>query len=559
MQKPFHIIKARAPEGEVNREHFKIFVDSSKFEDVLTDSANFPGGNTDKLVRFSPDASEKSIAHNLKTCLADKKTVLLRAGGTSLTGAVIPRGDAVFDLNSLSEIDEPKKVQKNGHEIDIIIVRPGATFHDLQQKLSESGLFFPASPTYDLARIGGGFNTNAGGARGYKYGQMRSWIEGAKIMLSSGEMLDISRGQFLAHEGDEISPHGYFELERTDGSKNRIPVPSYKTPTDIPKVSAGIYSDPGKNGRPGMDFLDLFIGSEGTLGIVTEITLRAIKEPPTALALVPCEDDALAFALAAQLREQEKEKRATLEPGGISAVEIIGRSAVGLLRRRGNIDLPADKSLLLVQVEMPDGDEASFMKFYDNCEQNGIDTERISIAMPDDSISKKEELIAIREAVPNAVNELISERKRSDPTITKVGSDGCVLPERIGDALALYEKALTAAGFEWYFWGHGEGNLHFNIVPKSGDQLAMAKKIIEKCGESVITTLGGVGTSEHGVGKNESKQKLTQVLLGSDAFREMQAVMDSLDPERILAVGNLRKKPAQNKDLISTRDIFTAN
>lgn len=556
---PAHVIKARPPEGTVNREHIRIIKDIENMADYLTDSANFPGGRTDKIFRFSADANEADVAYNLKNCKSEGKTVIVRAGGTSLTGAVVPMGDAIFDMSQWSNIHEPEIITKKDKEMEIITVSPGVTFHDLRKKLSENGLYFPPAPTYDLACIGGGFNTNAGGAGGYKYGQMRKWVEGAKIMLSSGEVLDIKRGQYMAHEGDKKSPSGYFELERTDGSKNRIPVPSYNTPEDIPKVSAGIYSEPSEKGRPGMDLLDLFIGSEGTLGIITEVTLRVIKEPPTALALVPCDDDVLAFTLAGCLRDQERDKRETLEPGGISAVEIMGQNAVGLLRRRKKIDLPADQSLLLVQVEMPGGDDSSLVKFYETCESAGIDTEQVRIALPDDSISKKEELIAIREAVPNAVNELISERKRSDPVITKVGSDGCVRPELIRKALALYEKELTAAGIEWYFWGHGEGNLHINAVPQSNEQLIAAKKIIEKCGETLITTLGGVGTSEHGIGKNVSKQKLTEVLLGSDAFGEMQAVMDALDPERMLAVGNLRKKRAESNELSKAGDIIPAS
>lgn len=541
-KKTSHIIKARAPEGVVNNNHFREIMDQSKFADVLTDAANFPGGSIDRVIRFSPDVSEADIAHNLKKCQAEQKTVIVRAGGTSLTGAVVPRGDVVFDFSSFSGIREPEKIHKNGIDMDVITVQPGATFKDLQLKLSESGLFFPAAPTYDLAQIGGGFNTNAGGARGYKYGQMRKWIEGAKIMLSSGEMLDINRGQHLARSGDKISPHGYFELERTDGSKNRIPVPSYKTPGDIPKVSAGIYSAHAEPGQPGMDLLDLFIGSEGTLGVVTEVKLKVIKEPPTAIALVPCADDDSALKLSDLLRAQESGKRSTGEPGGISAVEIMGQKAVGLLRKRNKIDLPDDKSLLLVQIEMLGDNDSSLVEFYETCEKTGIDTEQIKIALPDDSIAKKEELIALREAVPNTVNELISEHKKREPQITKVGSDGCVEPEKLSQALDLYKKQLEAAGLEWYFWGHGEGNLHINVIPHSKEKLEKARQIIEQCGTDLILILGGVGTSEHGVGKNESKQKLTQILLGENAFEQMQEVMDSLDPERVLAVGNLRKK-----------------
>src|SRR5208282_4289327 len=103
-----------------------------------------------------------------------------------------------------------------------------------------------------------------------------------------------------------------FVLDLENGQR-RVPLPMYKM-QDVPKASVGYFVEPE------MDLVDLIAGSEGTLGIITEATVRVLEEPPTTMALIPCDSDQQAFELITRLEGQEPEKRTTLEPGGISAV-----------------------------------------------------------------------------------------------------------------------------------------------------------------------------------------------------------------------------------------------
>ena len=112
-------------------------------------------------------------------------------------------------------------------------------------------------------------------------------------MLANGDVLEIRRGEVTA------SPDGLFEIELSSGRVVIVPVPTYRMP-DVAKLSAGYFA------RPGMDLIDLFIGSEGTLGIVIEATLRVIPRPRRAVALIRCDDEAQAVAVTAALRRDAR-------------------------------------------------------------------------------------------------------------------------------------------------------------------------------------------------------------------------------------------------------------
>ena len=146
-------------------------------------------------------------------------------------------------------------------------------------------------PTFTGAFVGGVVATNAAGAATFKYGTTRDWVHALTVVLANGDVLDIERGQTLAH------PDGFFEIVLSDRTV-RVPVPRYRMP-NVPKTSAGYFA------APGMDLIDLFIGSEGTLGVITEVTLRVLPERPRmCLAFVPFGDRAAALAFVTRVRER---------------------------------------------------------------------------------------------------------------------------------------------------------------------------------------------------------------------------------------------------------------
>ena len=141
---------------------------------------------------------------------------------------------------------------------DRVRVQAGVTIAEIDRELARAGKYYPPAPTFDGAFAGGTIATNAAGAATFKYGSTRKWVEAVTVVLPSGDVLDIERGATHAHDD------GHFDLQLANQSR-RVEIPRYRPP-DVPKVSAGYWAEPG------MDLIDLFIGSEGTLGIVTAAT-----------------------------------------------------------------------------------------------------------------------------------------------------------------------------------------------------------------------------------------------------------------------------------------------
>ena len=125
---------------------------------------------------------------------------------------------------------------------------------DLHAAAQRAGQFYPPDPTETSASIGGTIATNASGSRSLKYGATRRWVERLRVVLADGRVMDVARGEAI------------------DFDPGAIPLP------DVTKNTAGYLL------RPGMDWVDLFVGSEGTLGVVTEARLRLLPAPPAVLA-----------------------------------------------------------------------------------------------------------------------------------------------------------------------------------------------------------------------------------------------------------------------------------
>lgn len=525
ISKPTHIITTEKPKGERDLTAFFLITDPEFFTSQLTDAANFPGGNAPGLFRVEAHAKCRDIAEIVTYAAQDKKGIVTIGMQSSLTGAAVPEDSYLLDMTQLKHISE---VQKTTHGDTVVTVQPGVTFHELAHNLHEQGLFLPAAPTYEEATIGGGVSTDAGGARSYKYGKIRNAVMGVEMLLPNGEVLRVKRGETSAHPPTKEYMGGYFELENAEGERTTVPVPTYTMP-DVPKSSVGYYA------QPAMDFVDLLVGSEGTLGVITAVDLKVIPEPPTTMALVVCDTDEQAFALNARLRGQEADKRISGEPGGISAVEFMGANARNLAQEcRSDVPGVKGNALLLVQIETPDAEMTSVGEFLENCEKVGIsvdDENRIFGATPDDTATK-ERFIALRESIPQAVNELLARYG-----LTKVAGDYCVSPDKLTEMNEIV--AQEGNGQPCFYWGHGEGNLHYNFLPATEEDRRSCVVSLVKAGRRIITELNGVGSAEHGIGKNAVKQELLYALRGDTGIDEMREVKRAFDPHGMMAKGNI--------------------
>jgi D-lactate dehydrogenase (cytochrome) len=510
-----HRIQARAARGAAAP---RIERDPALIESFLTDAAHVPGGSATGVAFPHTEADVAALVTR-----ADR--VLPVGAQSSLTGGATPRRDLVLSTRALASIAPPAG--------GTVRVGAGVPLSTLQHALAAQGLYYPPVPTYDGAFVGGTIATNAAGAATFKYGTTRPWVAAITVVLASGDVLDIARGTTFA------SADGHFEIERTTGEMLRVPVPTYTMPA-VPKLSAGYFA------RPQMDLIDLFIGSEGTLGIIVEATLRVIPRPRRFVALVACTGDAQAVALASALREAARAARSGRGALDVSAIEYIDARAlrivpddafdgVGVARPRG------EAGLLLLQIEVGGSEEAVVDELVSVLEANGVMADPCVAAADDERGAER--LFRLREAVPASANALVGAIKRTDPAVEKTAGDMIVPFERLADSLALARGAFERRGLEYAIWGHlSDGNLHPNVLPRSFDDVRRGREAIVEIAQGVIA-MGGAPLAEHGVGRSATKQQLLRELYGDEGIAEMRAVKRALDPEWKLASGVLFPEP----------------
>jgi len=343
-------------------------------------------------------------------------------------------------------------------------------------------------------------------------------------------MLELHRGDVVA------SRDGSIDIERVSGDTSRILVPTYEMP-DVPKLSAGYFA------KPGMDLVDLFVGSEGTLGVVTEATLRVIPLPRRCAALVTCTSSDQAVALTGALRAEAASNWRGEGPLDVSAVEYIDERAVRVLPdeafAQAGVPRPAASAvLLLVQFEVPSDDEQALARLMTVLESCDVEADPVLALAGDDRGATR--LYNLREAVPSSLNAQIGVTKaRVGQGIQKTAGDMIVPFDRLADSIALYRRVFQQYGLEYAIWGHvSDGNLHPNVVPRSLDDVERGHDAITEMGRGVVA-MGGAPLAEHGVGRSELKQRLLRGLYGENGIEEMRAVKRALDPDWKLSPGVL--------------------
>jgi D-lactate dehydrogenase (cytochrome) len=459
--------------------------------------------------------------------LREAESVLAIGAQSSLTGGATPFGEWLL---STARLDRLGSIEP-GH----VEVGAGLALSTLEAELHARGLCYPPVPTFRGAFVGGTLATNAAGAATFKYGCTRDWVRALDVVLASGEVLELRRGECLAHAD------GYFELESTDGRVARVPLPGYRLP-DVPKRSAGYHA------APGMDLVDLFVGSEGTLGVIVSAELGLIPEPARLWAFVTLASEAQALRLVAALRDAARATWSARDPAGldVAAVESLDRRCLELLREDGQdgeqrVHLPATaEAALLVELELrrPEAADLALETLVRLLEAERAEGE-VEIALPGD-LRRARQFQALREAVPEGVNRRIAELQRTrEPRLHKLAGDMIVPFAALPEMVARYRAAFAERGLDHALWGHvSDGNLHANVLPRSYADLELGTQALLELGGQAIA-LGGCPMSEHGVGRSALKQELLLRLYGSKGVAAMRAVKAALDPEGKLAPGVL--------------------
>jgi D-lactate dehydrogenase (cytochrome) len=527
-------LTARPPSGEAGPA--PIERDPDVIRSRLEDAAHFPGGHATELA--TPE-SEAQLADLLR-----KSSSVLPVGAqSSLTGGATPMGETIISTARLkgATLIGPDRVR----------VGAGVSIAELDREMARAGRYYPPAPTFDGAFVGGTIATNAAGAATFKYGPTRKWVEALTVVLPSGDVLDIERGVARADEDGHLDLH-------VGGRTIGIDVPRYRLP-DVPKVSAGYWTGAG------MDLIDLFIGSEGTLGIVTAATLRVLPERPSfCLVFVPFADRSRCMALVADLREQAQRTWRGRDPRGIdiSAIEHMDARSLELLKEDGidranGVRIPDGTAMaLLLTLELPPrmrGEDA-----YDEIgrarQPSAPDTplarliallagagvlDAVEIAVPGDQ-SRAAQLLAVREGVPAAVNARVGRARRArDPRIEKTAADMIVPFEQFERLLSFYEHEFAHRGLDAAVWGHiSDGNVHPNVIPRSYEDVESGRAAILVFAREVLR-MGGAPLAEHGVGRSRIKQELLRMMYGEAGIDAMRRVKRAIDPEWKLSPGVL--------------------
>lgn len=524
-----HGIRARAPRGPI------VLPSTVEVtERWLVDAAYFPGGRADHvyLPRTEGEVAAVVRAHS---------PVLALGAQSSLTGGATPVGGAVLATERLDALEVHANRARCGAGVALMRVQEGAREH---------GLFLAPAPTYDGAFAGGSVATNAAGAATFKYGTMRDAVLALTVVLADGSVLDVVRGEVTAH------PDGWFDVTRADGTVTRVPLPTYRDP-EVAKCSAGYHS------APGMDLIDLFVGSEGTLGIVTEVEFELEARPASSLVCwLPVASEARGLELVKELRDASRRTWLTGDPAGVDApsIEHIDRRCIELLiedgeDRKHGIPLdPTDGLVLFFAIELPheptldetidqlSGESSADTPITRLMALLGDDAERLEAALPGEA-KKAGRFAALREAVPMCVNHRVRDARAIHPDVHKVAGDFIVPFEHVAEAFAIYRELFRKRGLDHAIWGHiGDGNVHPNVIPQTAADVTAGKEAILAMGEKVVA-MGGSPLAEHGVGRHPVKQALLRSLRGDRGIEEMRAVKRALDPDWKLAPGVLFPAP----------------
>jgi len=432
----------------------------------IKDVSGYPG-HADQV--FSP-AGEEELAVLLIRAANENAPVTVMGALTGLAGGAAPPGGWGISMRRFRRLEiSPGRAR----------VGVGVLLKEVQAAAAASRQFYPPDPTENTSSIGGNIAANASGSRSFLYGATRRHVLALRVVLMDGRIAEYRRGQAV------------------DFDVPRIPLPR------TTKHSAGYPL------APGMDFVDLFTGSEGTLGIITEAELNLLPAPGEIMGGVvffPSEDAALdavdRWRPVPGLRMLEYLDRASLE-----MMEVPYGAAV-MVEQEGELDLDMHGAL--------EGDSWFAT-----------------------SAADRERFRRFRHALGERANERI---RRGG--YMKLGTDYAVAPERAREVIALYRRVLDRdLKLPYVIYGHiGDAHVHINTFPEAREDFERAKSVLSDLAYPVVEMGGTVG-AEHGLGKR--KAHLLAIQYKPDAIEAMRKVKRRFDPEWRLGKGNLLEPPAR--------------
>jgi D-lactate dehydrogenase (cytochrome) len=407
--------------------------------------------------------STQDVAEAVKLAAQFKVPVIPFGVGSSLEGHLLAvQGGISVDVSRMNQV-----LSINAEDLTVT-VQPGVTRKQLNEEIKSTGLFFPIDPGAD-ASLGGMSATRASGTNAVRYGTMRENVLALEVVTASGEVI--------------------------------------RTGTRAKKSAAGY------------DLTRLFVGSEGTLGVMTEVTLR-IYPLPEAVSAAVCSFPSIEAAVHTTIT--------TIQMGvPIARVELIDVNTVRMVNKYAKLGL-AETPMLLMEFH---GSPAGVIEQAQTVQEIAADHGGLSFEWA----TTPEERTRLWTARHNAYFAAI----QSKPGCRAISTDTCVPISRLADCLLDSIVEADASGLPYFLVGHvGDGNFHFGylIDPNNPTECATAEDLNHKLVMRALA-LGGTCTGEHGIGLH--KMDFLRAETGEGAVEMMRTIKRALDPHNIMNPGKI--------------------
>ena len=425
--------------------------------EFLSDTLGRRKGEASALV-FAKSTEE--VSKLLQYAQANRIPVTPRGAGTNLVGSTVPvDGGIILDLSQMNRILELDT------ETMTITVEPGLLLQDLQSYVEEHNLFYPPDPGEKASSIGGNISTNAGGMRAVKYGVTRDYVRGLEVVTADGTVLTV-------------------------GGKN------------VKDAS-------------GLSLKHLYIGSEGTLAVITKCILKVIPKPETSLSiLVPYPD--LTTGIGSVLNIL----RADANP---TAVEFMERNVVRVGEDFSGVRYPCPEAGSYILLTF-DGREREVAASAERIQALALSSGALDYIFLTDP-QQAADIWKVRGALVKAV-EAVSEQEPVD----------IVVPiNRTAEFIGYINQLEQSSGMRMVSFGHaGDGNVHLCVVRGHRDEATWQKELHANMDKAYHKAyeLGGIASGEHGIGISKRRYFLRETHW--ENLRAMNQIKDALDPLHIL-------------------------
>lgn len=472
--------------------------DISTFENYLKDASNYIG-NAEAL--YIPENKEELVEVVLNA-IAQNKRITIQGSRTGLTGSAVSEGGILCSTELLNrcDIDEDNLT---------CWVGAGLKYFELEQELKKYNLFLPPNPTETTSSLGGNLGANASGSRTFKYGATREWVEEIKLILPNGKDLHLKRGENIIL--DNTIRFLDYNIEFVDIFMPQI------------KHAAGYYL------RNGMDLIDLFIGSEGTLGVVYDIKLRLLKRPNELLGLIVYfANKSEMFGFLEEVRELSISNFGNKDDISARLIEYFDINSLNILKQFYH-QIPADaNSAIWIEQEIDENPDEFLKKWYDIIQKHSELVDSTWTALDD---KQHIEFAKFRHKLPEEVYENLSSKN-----IQKIGTDTAVESKYFKDYYDYLYNELDSLGLDYIVFGHiGNSHLHANVFYQSESEMKLAKDFYMRLIKYTIS-LGGTVSAEHGIGKIK---KLYLKEMYGDKLDIMRKIKQTIDPNMLFGFGNL--------------------